>query len=135
MFEQHENGISKTRRIIGYVLSLLPALGVMGSGFTKFFPDNEIHALLEQLGMAEHAVLIGLIEIGVVLLYLIPKTSNIGFFLFCSYIGGIIVGELVIGDVPLPGLTIGVMIYVGTLLRKPSLLGWETATSRPPEQS
>lgn len=130
MFKQHENGISKPRRIIGYVLSLLPSLGVMGSGFTKFFPDNEIHALLEQLGMAEHAVLIGLIEIGVVLLYLLPKTSNIGFFLFCSYIGAIIVGELVIGDVPLPGLTIGVMIYVGTLLRKPSLLGWEKTAAR-----
>lgn len=125
MFKQHENGISKSRRIIGYVLSYLPALGVMGSGFTKFFPDNEIHVLLEQLGMAEHAVLIGLIEIAVVLLYLIPKTSNIGFFLFCSYIGAILVGELVIGDVPIPALTIGVMIYVGTLLRKPSLLGWE----------
>lgn len=98
----------------------------MGSGFTKFFPNTEIHALLEKLGMAEHAVMIGLIEIIVVLLYLIPKTSNIGFFLFCSYIGGIIVGELILGDVPLPGLTIGAMIYVGTLLLRPSLLGWKT---------
>jgi hypothetical protein len=73
--------------------------------------------------MAEHAILIGLIEIGCVLLYWIPKTSNIGFFLFCSYSGGIIVGELILGDVPLPGLAIGGMIYVGTLLRKPSLVG------------
>lgn len=126
MFKLHEEGISKTQRIIGYILILLPSLGVMGSGFTKFFPNTEIHALLEKLGMAEHAVLIGLIEIIVVLLYLIPKTSNIGFFLFCSYIGGIIVGELILGDVPLPGLTIGAMIYVGTLLLKPSLLGWKT---------
>ncbi|NJC24922.1 hypothetical protein [Neolewinella antarctica] len=125
MFAQHEKGISKTRRITGYVLSLLPALAVMGSGFTKFLPDNEIHALLEKLGMADYAVLIGIIEIGVVVLYAIPRTSNVGFFLFCSYVGAIIVGELVIGDVPLPGLTIGVMIYVGTLLRKPSLLGWD----------
>lgn len=130
MFRQHENGISKPRRIIGYLLSYLPALGVLGSGFTKFFPDNEIHVLLEKLGMAEHAVLIGLIEIGVVLLYLIPKTSNIGFFLFCSYIGAILVGELVIGDVPIPAITIGVMIYVGTLLRKPSLLGWGDGGAR-----
>jgi hypothetical protein len=123
MSELHEAGISKSQRIAGYILSLLPSLAVLGSGFIKFFPNTEIHLLLEQLGMADHAVLIGLIEIGCVLLYWIPRTSNVGFFLFCSYIGGIIVGELVIGDFPAPGLTIGAMIYVGTLLRKPSLLG------------
>lgn len=123
MSELHEAGISKTQRIAGYILSLLPSLAVLGSGFIKFFPDTEIHLLLEQLGMAQHAILIGLIEIGCVLLYWIPKTSNIGFFLFCSYIGAIIVGELVVGDFPLPGLTIGAMIYIGTILRKPSLLG------------
>ncbi|WP_090169194.1 hypothetical protein [Neolewinella agarilytica] len=122
MFELHDAGISKRRRITGYVLSLLPSLAVLGSGFIKFFPNAEIHLLLEQLGMADHAVLIGLIEIGCVLLYWSPTTSNVGFFLFCSYIGGIIVGELVIGDFPLPGLAIGVMVYVGTILRKPSLL-------------
>ena len=65
---------------------------------------------------------IGLIEIFVVVLYWIPKTMNIGFFLFCSYAGGIVVGELIHGDVPLPGLVTGAMVYVGTLLRKPSLL-------------
>jgi hypothetical protein len=119
----HETGISKPRRIIGYLLSILASLAVFGSGITKFFPANEIHLLLDRLGMAEHAVMIGLIEIGVVLLYWIPKASNIGFFLFCSYAGGIIVGELILGDVPLPGLAIGGMIYVGTLLRKPSLVG------------
>ncbi len=122
MPELHEEGISKPRRLIGYVLSLLPSLAVLASGVTKFFSGTDIHVLLERLGMAEQAVLIGLIEIGCVLLYWLPKTSNIGFFLFCSYIGGIIVGELVLGDIPLPGLAIGAMIYVGTLLRKPSLV-------------
>jgi hypothetical protein len=119
----HETGISNSRRTIGYLLSILASLAVFGSGVTKFFANNEIHLLLERLGMAEHALLIGLIEIGVVILYWIPKISNIGFFLFCSYAGGIIVGELILGDVPLPGLAIGGMIYVGTLLRKPSLVG------------
>lgn len=123
MSKLHESGIGKPQRLLGYLLSLLPSLAVLGSGFAKFIPDTEIHALLDNLGMAEHAVIIGLIEILCVLVYWIPKTSNIGFFLFCSYAGGIIVGELILGDVPLPGLAIGGMIYVGTLLRKPSLIG------------
>jgi hypothetical protein len=120
----HEPGISRPRKITGYLLSILPSLAVLGSGFAKFLPDTEIHALLERLGMAEHAVLIGLIEIGCVLLYWLPQVGHIGFFLFCSYAGGITVAELILGDVPLPGLAIGGMVYAGTLLRKPSLAGW-----------
>ena len=78
---------------------------------------------LERLGVAEHAVLIGLVEILCVVLYWIPRTSNIGFFLFCSYAGGIIVGELILGDIPIPGIVTAIMIYTGTMLRKPSLSG------------
>lgn len=121
----HEAGISRPRKIAGYLLSALPSLAVLASGLFKFMDQVEILDPLERLGVAEHAALIGAIEVGCVLLYWIPKTSNIGFFLFCSYIGGIIVGELILGEVPLPGLAIGTMVYVGTLLRKPSLAGWE----------
>ncbi|CAH1000635.1 hypothetical protein LEM8419_01769 [Neolewinella maritima] len=125
MVALHENNIGRTQRWLGYTLSLLPSLGVLVSGITKFFPAGDIHLLLQTLGLADHAVVIGLVEIAVVVLYWIPRTCNIGFFLFCSYVGGILVGELVLGDVPLPALAIGAMIYVGTLLRKPSLLGWK----------
>lgn len=124
MVALHENGLGRYQRWLGYILTLLPSLGVLASGVTKFFPAGDIHLLLQQLGLEDHAIVIGLVEIAVVVIYWIPRTCNIGFFLFCSYIGGILVGELILGDVPLPALTIGAMIYVGTLLRKPSLLGW-----------
>ncbi|PPK86035.1 hypothetical protein CLV84_2952 [Neolewinella xylanilytica] len=123
MFAIHEKGIGRTRRLLGYILSLLPSLGVLASGVTKFFPNTEIHLLLQALGMDDYAIPIGLIEMAIVVLYWVPRTSNFGFFLFCSYIGGIFVAELMLGDVPLPALTIGAMIYLGTLLRKPSLIG------------
>ena len=119
----HETGISKPRKIIGYLLSILPSLMVFMSGVVKFTQNATILVTLEKLGVEEHAVLIGVVEILCVILYWIPRTSNIGFFLFCSYAGGIIVGELVIGEIPMPGMVIGVMIYIGTMLRKPSLSG------------
>jgi len=96
---------------------------VFMSGVVKFTQNATIHQTLEKLGVAEQAVLIGVVEIFCVLLYWIPKTSNIGFFLFCSYAGGIIVGELILGDIPIPGIAIAIMIYTGTMLRKPSLSG------------
>ncbi|WP_116126153.1 hypothetical protein [Lewinella sp. IMCC34183] len=123
MLPLHENGIGRTRRLLGYLLSLLPSLAVLGSGLTKFLPDDEIHVLLRNLGLDDYAVPIGVVEIAVVVLYWIPRTCNLGFFLFCSYVGAILVAELILGEVPLPALAIGAMIYAGTLLRKPSLLG------------
>lgn len=123
MFDLHENGIGRTRLVVAYLLSVLPSLAVLGSGVSKFFPDTEIHLLLRQLAMDDYALPIELLEIAVVVLYWIPLTSNLGFFLFCTYVGAILMAELVIGDVPLPALTIGAMVFAGTLLRKPSLLG------------
>lgn len=126
MSSLHEPGIGKSQRMIGYVLSILASLGVLVSGLLKFTPNAWAVEPLEKLGLLEYAVLIGVMEVLVVVLYWLPKTSNIGFFLFCSYVGGILVGELLMGEVPLPGITIGLLVYLGTLLRKPTLSGLGT---------
>ena len=123
MSKLHENGISKSSRITGYVLTIIASVGVLGSGIIKFFPNEEINQVLGKLGLEEHSIAIGLVEVLVVVLYWFPKTVNIGFFIFCSYLGGIVVGEIMLGDIPIPGLVLGAMVYVGTFLRKPSLLG------------
>ena len=68
-------------------------------------------------------LLIGLIELVALALYWIPKTSNIGFFLLASFGGGIIVAEVVAGDIPIPGIIVCTLLYAGTFLRKPSLSG------------
>lgn len=117
----HEPGIGKVQRTIGYLLSVLASLMVFISGLLKFTHNAWAMEPLEKLGLSEHAITVGMVELLCVLLYWIPKTSNIGFFIFCSYVGGIIVGELLMGEAPVPGIVIGLMVYLGTLLRKPSL--------------
>ena len=85
--------------------------------------------MVENMGkvnMVKGMFYIGVLEIACVILYWIPKTSNIGFFLLCSYVGGIIVAETVMGYAhPLPWLGIGiaVLLYAGTMMRKPALSG------------
>lgn len=123
MSQLHEANPGRTQLIVGYALSILASLSVLFSGLLKFTAEPEILVLLEQLGMAEHAVAIGVAEIICVLIYWIPRMVNLGFFLFCAYCGGIVVAEMILGDFPLPGLAIGGMLAVGTLLRKPSLAG------------
>jgi hypothetical protein len=48
---------------------------------------------------------------------------NIGFFLLASFVGCIIVAEIVTGEMPMAGILITTLFYVGTILRKPTLCG------------
>ena len=66
---------------------------------------------------------IGVLEIILLVLYWTPKTMNIGFFLLASFGGGIIVAEIVTGEMPIAGIMVSTLFYVGTMLRKPSISG------------
>ncbi len=112
--------VNKTRLIIGWVLSALPLLAILGGSFNKFSGNPE---LAEKLPYISSLPLLALLSLACAALYLIPKTSNIGFFLLCSYFGGVIVGELAMGEFPLVGLVLSTCLYVGTMLRKPELSG------------
>lgn len=120
----HHTNIGRTQKVIGYILSILASVMVFSSALFKFTGEVNIYLVLEKLGVQEYALPIGGAEMLIVLIYWIPRTSNLGFFLFCSYIGAITVAEMLMGDFPLPGLAIGGMIYLGTLLRKPALLSY-----------
>ncbi len=123
----HEPGIHKAQKAFGYLLSVLASFMVLVSGLLKFVQNTWAMEPLEKLGLSEHWLPVAVIEVLCVVLYWIPKASNIGFFLLCSYVGGIIVAELLMGEAPVPGLVIGLMVYLGTLLRKPSLAGLSAA--------
>jgi len=120
----HEPGINKTRKIAGYTLSILVSAMFLISVLSKLSGSEEMQANMDAIpNFGELMFAVGVIELISLVLYWIPKTSNIGFFLLCSYVGGIIVAELVSGGPAMPGLPLAVLLYVGTFLRKPSLSG------------
>jgi hypothetical protein len=120
----HETQISKTRKIAGYTLSVIPSLMLLMAGIMKVIGNAEMLENMSKItNWDDKMLLIGLIELSALTLYWIPKTSTIGFFLLASFGGGIIVAEVVSGDFPLPGIIVTTLFYVGTMLRKPSLSG------------
>lgn len=119
----HEASIGKGRRIAGYILSILPTLVIIGSGINKLIGSDALKVNMEKIKMVEIMPYIGILEFIIVILYWIPKTSNIGFFLMASYCGGIIASEITMGEFPLIGIVVATLFYVGTMLRKPSLSG------------
>jgi hypothetical protein len=120
----HETQISKTRKIAGYTLSVIPSLMILMAGIMKVIGNAEMLENMSKItNWGDKMLLIGLIELSALTLYWIPKTNNIGFFLLASFGGGIIVAEVVSGNFPLPGIMVATLFYVGTMLRKPSLSG------------
>lgn len=120
----HESEISKKRKIAGYIISALPSVMLGLAGINKLAGVEWMQQNMEKIiNFGELTLFIGILELFCLVLYWIPKTSNLGFFLLCSYSGGIIVAEIVAGDMPIPGIIVATLLYVGTMLRKPSLFG------------
>ena len=65
---------------------------------------------------------LGILELSVAVIYLIPQTSILGAILVTGYIGGAIATHVRIGDYFLvPHILIGVLVWLGVWLRDPRL--------------
>jgi hypothetical protein len=126
MKKLHDTQINKTRKIIGYTLSILPSIMLLMSGIMKISGAESMQANMDKIpNFASLTLLIGLIELVALILYWLPKTSNLGFFLLASYTGGVIVAEIVTGVPPMAGILVATLLYLGTFLRKPTLFNLE----------
>ena len=122
MPQLHDATLSRLRLIAGYLLTVLPSLMILYSGIMKLFMAPSMVERMGKLGLEAATVWVGLIELGVMVIYWIPLTSNLGFCLLSAYLGGIIAVELMTGS-PAIGLTLAALFYIGTFLRKPFLFG------------
>jgi hypothetical protein len=120
----HETQISKARKIAGYTISILASFMLFMSGIMKIIGNEEMQINMAKVtNFGDKLMFIGILEIIILILYWIPRTMNIGFFLLASFGGGIIVAEIVTGEMPIAGILVTTLFYVGTILRKPALSG------------
>ena len=70
----------------------------------------------------DKVLFVGVLELVLLVIYWIPKSMKMGFYLLQSFVGGIIVAEVVTGQVPFAGIAVATFLYAGTILRHPSLL-------------
>jgi len=121
-----KSGFAAPRRTLGYTLSIFASLAIFLSGALKFIPLASALEPLEKLGLEAYALEVGLAEVALAILYWLPRTQRLGFFLLCTYIGAILLGEILMDEFPLPALILGTMIYLGTYLRMPTLFSTPT---------
>lgn len=130
--------MSKTKTIVGWILSALVGLFLIGaSGVPKFFDFPGKEEMMAHLGLPLDLLpTIGTIEIAVAVLTLIPQTAFLGAILTTGYLGGAVVTHLRVGDglfeILFP-VILGVLMWTGLALRKPILfsllLGGEAVSS------
>lgn len=111
---------SKSKRITGWVLTGLIGLFMIGaSGVPKFtnFPGKK--EMFDHLGITpELSPVLGIIEIAVTLLFLIPRTSFLGAILVTGYLGGAVWAHVRVGDPWYFPIIIGVVMWLALGLRR-----------------
>ena len=131
---------SKKMRIAGWILSGFVAafLGV-GSALGKFIEWEGKAEMFDHLGYTQELITkIGVLEIALTLLFLIPRTSFLGAILLTGYLGGATATHVRVGDPFFFPIVVGVLAWIGLGLRRQqvfSLVMGSTGNSTEQEHS
>jgi DoxX-like protein len=105
---------------IGWVLSVLPAPLLVMSGVSKIMLSPDVVKGFGDMGWTtDVAMVLAILELGSLVLYLIPKTAVLGAILLTGYLGGACATHVRIADyghcwIP---VALGVVLWLGLYLR------------------
>ncbi len=112
----------------GRVLSTLPVLLLLMSCGMKLSKNSQVIEGFAKFGFPPGLeVSIGVVELICTVLYVIPRTAAIGAILLTGYLGGAVVVHLKEGEPWFAPVIIGVVLWIGLVLRNPrlrSVLPW-----------
>lgn len=114
---------SKKIEIAGWVLSVLISLFLIGASAMGKFTQWEGKAeMFSKMGWTEDVMFkIGIVEVAIAILFLIPRTSFVAAILLAAYLGGAVATHVRVGDAFLFPIFIGVLAWVALGLRQPDL--------------
>ena len=103
----------------GRVISALGVLALVASASMKLSHKPDVVAMFTgKFGYPESSLLyIGLLELSVVVLYLIPRTSIFGALMCTAYLGGAVATHVRVGDPFIMPMLVAVFLWLGAFLR------------------
>ena len=115
----HDVPVSSKRLWAGRIVSALPALLLLFSGTMKLFKVPAVIEGMAHYGYPEHLiVLLGMLEVGCTIVYLVPRTAVLGAILMTAYLGGATATNVRVGDSSFIGAVLaGVFVWAGLYLR------------------
>ena len=114
---------SKLQHIIGWILSGLISILLIGpSAMGKFMEWEGKDKMFAHIGFSSDLIFnIGILEVILAVIYLIPRTAFLGAILLTGYLGGATVTHLRVGDPFIAPVIIGVVMWIGLGLRCPQI--------------
>jgi hypothetical protein len=111
------------RRVwVGRAISVLASLVFLLSASMKLRGGPELAQGFAHLGLPESMGLpLAILEIGCVVVYLIPVTSVVGAILLTGYMGGAICTHWRVGDPFVVQIALGILVWLGLYLREQRL--------------
>lgn len=130
--EVHTAKPSKIARIVGWVLTIVPAGMLTLSAVMKFLKPPEAMKGMEQFGYPERLLTpLGVVELSCMILFVIPKTAVLGAILLTGYLGGATATHVRVGDPFIIPIAMGVVIWLAIYLRDPRLRALAPLRSTP----
>ncbi|MDB5210078.1 MAG: putative transrane protein of unknown function [Sediminibacterium sp.] len=112
----------KTKNIVGWTLTGILAFVFISSAFMKLTGSEEVVKGAASMGLTAGAMqLIGIIEIGSILLFIFPRTGLLGTLLLAAYLGGAIVTHLEHGQPFIVPVIIEALVWITAVIRFPEL--------------
>jgi hypothetical protein len=110
-------------KLAGWILSGLVALFLCGASATgKFIEWEGKAAAFEKLGFTTDVMFkIGLVEVFISLLFLVPRAAFVAAILLTGYLGGATVTHVRVGEAFAMPVIIGVLVWVALGLRQPAI--------------
>lgn len=114
--------VSKKALWAGRIISALPVLMLLFSAVMKLLKPAPVIEEFGRLGYPEKlAIVLGIVELGCTLIYIIPRTAVLGAILLTAYLGGATTTHVRIGDPFFFPIVFGILIWLGLYLRDPRL--------------
>lgn len=109
-------------RIASWLLGILLAGVMIVSGVMKFIRPPGFDDGIAHLGWdADKIFFVGVVEILIAVIYLIPRTAVLGAILLTAYMGGAIATHVRVGDPFYAQILIGVLFWFALYLRDPKI--------------
>jgi hypothetical protein len=112
----------KAARIIGWILSVLPALGLLLGAAMMLSHNEKAMEDFHRRGFPDQAATyIGITAAACAVLYLLPPTAVLGAILVTGYLGGAVVTHVLGHESFAAPIIVGVVVWLGLFLRDPRL--------------
>lgn len=113
---------NKSKKVLYWSATILVAFILVSSGLLKIFGGAATAEMAKGLGEEGNVLILGVLELFIAILWVLPRTGVAGTLLAVAYMGGAIAVHFVTGQPVLVPVIIQILIWLAAAIRFPELI-------------